>query len=104
MRAALVGTWARCRGSADGILAGDGFELTADGTWTMLVADAAGNLAPVDVAARRGRFALVPPVSVSLAASNDSRQSLVVLLDGTGQRMNVVRSTFDPVDVGYVRR
>lgn len=104
MLAAIAGTWVRCRGTADGVLAGDGVVLSAEGTWAMLLDDGTGSLVPVDDAARRGIFAVLPPVSLSLQADNASRQSLVVLLDATGRRMNVVRSTFDPVDVGYLRR
>jgi hypothetical protein len=104
MRAALVGTWVRCRGIAEGVLGGDGLQLGADKKWTMLVDDGAGTLVAVNDPARRGIFVVQPPISVGLLASNGSEQSLVVLLDGTGRRMNVARSTFDPVDVGYVRR
>jgi hypothetical protein len=109
MLAALAGRWIRCRGVAEGVLFPPGLELTLDRDpglapdWYSLVDDGAGALVRALDDAHRGAWAPQPPLTLVFQFGNRARQELVVLLDESGTRLTVARSTFESVDVAYIR-
>lgn len=103
MKTALVGRWFRCHGVGAGILYPPAIELAAADRWFSLIDDGSGALVRGKDDALHGTWGLEPPLTLNIAFANRARQTLVVLFDPDGRHLSVARSTFESVDVRYVR-
>jgi hypothetical protein len=100
---ALIGRWFRCRGVASGILYSAAIELTDNHEWFALIDDGKGALVRAKDPARHGRWTGQAPLTVAIGFENLAVQTLVVVFDPDGRHFTVAHSTFENVDVAYVR-
>lgn len=92
-----------CHGIGPGALYAAGIELNQDGDWFALVENGSGALVQATDDAHRGRWGAGPPVTLQFRFENAAQQTLVVLLEQDGTHFSVARSTFETVNIGYVR-
>ena len=103
LASALRGRWFRCRGVERGILFFPGIEFT-DTDWFGLVDDGTGKYVRSADPAQRGIWYAEAPLTLHVRFENRSTQTLVLLFSTELSHFSVERSTFDTVDVGYVRQ